>query len=149
MDIKNIIDNIIESATKYLISAIIGFLGLLIGTLFPTTFQKIFPTIVEKVPKAVLFQLLLVAIILFVLSLFLTLVIYLKYRTKLIPKCGVLWDKNKEAYCPACKTVLSEYSEQETPPIYEFRCINCNSDIRLSYYGKPISLNDAQKLITP
>lgn len=86
---------------------------------------------------------------LLVLSVALTFFVYLKYKRKLFPKFGVLWDKNKEAYCPSCEIVLSEYNDNERHdnPIYEFRCIKCNSYIQLMNLGKSISLLEAQKLL--
>ena len=144
-----IIDTIKESTTKYLLSAIFGFFGLLIGALYSEVFPIIFPIIIQELPKTVLLKLLLVATILLVLSWFLSFALYLEHKRKLTPKCGVLWDKKKEAYCPACETVLSEYWEQQSSddPVCEFKCMKCDCHIRLMHLGKNISLSDAQKLL--
>lgn len=142
-----ITENIIESTIKYLPSAIFGFFGLLIGSLYSEALPIILPAVIQQMPKTLLLKLLMVATILFVLSFLVSCAMYFKLKKKLIPKFGVLWDKNKEAYCPACEIVLSEYHEQDDPPIYELSCVKCNAHIRLMYFGKPISLKNAQELI--
>jgi len=142
-----IIDNIKEATVIQILSAMLGVLILLIGSIYSEVLPLLFPTIVQQLPKTLLLKLLTLAITLFVLSLALSLAVYLKLKRKLIPKFGVLWDRNKEAYCPACEIVLSEYNEQGDPPIYEFRCIKCNSYIRLMHLGKSISMTNAQQLL--
>ena len=117
------------------------------GSLYSDIIPKISQYLIPNASKEVLLKITTLATILFALSVALSLVIYLKYRKKLIPKLGVLWDKNKEAYCPACEIVLSEYQEQDDPPIYEFTCVKCNAHIRLMNFGKSISLSDAQKFL--
>lgn len=145
-----IIEKIKEATIIQILSAMLGVLLLLIGSIYLEALPLILPSIVQQLPKTLLLKLLILAIVLFVLSVALSLTIYLKYlklKTKLIPKFGVLWDKNKEAYCPACEISLSEYQEQDNPPIYEFTCVKCNAHIRLMHIGKSISLEDAQKIL--
>ena len=144
-----IIDTIKESSTKLLLSAIFGLLGILIGSLYSEIIPIVLPIIIQELPRSVLLKMLTVAILLFFLSIAAAFVTYLQYKPRFIPKCGVLWDKKKEAYCPACETVLSEYWEESSPgnPVCEFKCMKCNHHVRLMHLGKNISLPDAQKLL--
>jgi hypothetical protein len=143
-----IIDTIKESTITLLLSAIFGLLGILIGSLYSEIIPIVLPIIIQELPKSVLLKMLTTAILLFFLSIAAAFAIYLKYKPRFIPKCGVLWDKKKEAYCPACEIILSEYWEQESPPFYGFRCKKCGADIRLMHQGKSISMSDVQKMIS-
>jgi hypothetical protein len=69
----------------------------------------------------------------------------LKNRDKFKPKFGILWDKNKEPYCPACKTLLSGYTE-EPPDHFFFWCHHCKTNVFI-YHGKGIRLSEARKQI--
>jgi len=143
-----IIDSIKEHTIKILLSGLFAILVFLAGSMYHDLSATFLQTILEATPKPLLLKLLIVATIIVVLMSALSLYFYLKNKTKLIPKFGVLWDKNKEAYCPSCKIPLSEYNEQEHgPPIYEFICMGCGVDIRLTNFENPISLKNAQKLI--
>lgn len=144
-----IIDTLKESITKYFLSAILGVLILLIGAIYQDVLPTVYPELVQKLPKEVFLKITTLAIILFVLSLALSLAVYLHYRKSLIPKCGVLWDKNKEAYCPACQTLLSQGTifNSATQKSYHYECIKCNKRISLKYNGKYILLDEAQKLL--
>lgn len=78
--------------------------------------------------------------------------LYLKYRDKLIPKFGVLWDKNKEAYCPACRNPLSHYVTwaSESPGALStkaFECVKCDKRIMITHNGDVIELDDARKML--
>jgi hypothetical protein len=143
-----IIDTIKEHSTKLILSAIFGVLGILIGSLSSEIIPILLPIIIQELPKPVLLKMLTAAILLFFLSIAAAFAIYLKYKPRLIPKCGVLWDKKKEAYCPACEIILSEYWEQESPPFYTFNCKKCGARIRLMHQGKSISMSDVQKIIS-
>lgn len=144
-----ITDTIKESATKCILSAIFGLLGILIGSLYSEIIPILLPTIIQELPKSILLKMLTLAILLFFLSFAWSFAIYSKYKTRLTPKCGVLWDKNKEAHCPACEKPLSEYCFVNIPsnPHYKFKCIQCDRDILLMHDSKPISLLEAQKLL--
>ncbi len=73
---------------------------------------------------------------------------YQEPQNKLIPKFGVYWDKNKEAYCPACQTLLSRYTEakyESGEPYYYFHCIKCNKLVYLKDDAVFIKIQDARK----
>jgi RNase P subunit RPR2 len=81
-------------------------------------------------------------------------ILYRTSRQKLIPKAGIYWDKSKEAYCPACQALLSEYgSYQKRSPSgkiisnFGFTCIKCNKSILLMHEGKNIQLEAARQLL--
>ena len=86
-------------------------------------------------------------IILFLILCFVSLFLYSKLRKKFIPKCGVLWDRNKEPYCPSCKTLLA-FVDIYSPSIYEATCSGCDKRLRLiDDEGKYISMREAKRLI--
>lgn len=91
------------------------------------------------------------AILLFLLSILAALFIYLHYRPKLVPKFGVLWDKNKEAYCPACRNPLSAYLpykfSEKSLTTKAFWCIKCDKYIYLTHNADVIELDDAKKML--
>jgi hypothetical protein len=144
-----LIDTIKESGTKLLLSAIFGVLGILIGSLYSDVIPIVLPIVIQELPKTVLLKMLSVAILLFSLSILASLFIYFQYKPKLITKFGVLWDKNKEAYCPSCQTPLSEgtHFNSAADNYYYFKCFKCKIPIRLKHNGKNILLDEAQKLL--
>lgn len=117
------------------------------GAIYFEVLPIILPSLIEQLPKTLLLKILSVLSVAILLLILVSIALYLKLRKKLISQFGILWDKNKEPYCPACEIILSEYHEQNAPPIYEFRCIKCNAHIRLMNFGKSISLSDAQKFL--
>jgi len=143
------IENIKESTIKLLLSSLFAFLGFLAGTIYSETIQTFLPAMLQATPKSLILKLLIMATTLFFLMSVLSLYLYLKNKKKLIPKCGVLWDKNKEPYCPACEIPMSEYYVSNSQPneMYEITCIKCNAHIRLMHNGQHISLQNAQKLL--
>ncbi len=85
------------------------------------------------------------AILLYLMLLASYVILSLKYKDKFKPKFGILWDKNKEPYCPACKTLLSGYTE-EPPDHFFFWCHHCKTNVFI-YHGKGIPLSEAKKQI--
>jgi len=61
-------------------------------------------------------------------------------------KFGVLWDENKEPYCPACKTLLSQ-SVSDFAKNVQLECIKCEESLSLVDNGKEISLEEARALL--
>jgi len=147
----NIIDTVKELSTKYLISSLFGLSLLLLGILYQDLFPIIYPEVIRKLPKEVFLKMTTLAILLVVLSSILSLLFYLKSKVKLIPKCGVLWDKNKEAHCPSCQSPLSEGTFYNAPANmhYFYKCIKCDKKITLKHGGKNIILDEAHKLLNP
>jgi uncharacterized protein YqhQ len=145
-----ITESIKESTTKYLLSIILGVLGLLIGSIYSDLIPVILPSIIQQLPKAVLLKMLTLALILFFLSLALSWVIYLQLKTKFKPKFGVVWDKSKEPYCPACEKPLTKYTLQNHDKIIAkgLRCAKCGVHFTLiTDEGEKISLIEAKKLL--
>jgi len=67
---------------------------------------------------------------------------------QLLPKFGIYWDKDKQAYCPSCKTLLSDYRpfvHASGKTSYLYHCIKCDKMIPLTDGEHPITLNDALK----
>ena len=145
----NIIDTIKESAIKQIVSGIFGILLLLIGLIYPDIIPGIFRYIIQNLSKEALLKITSLAILLSILLAGLSFTIYLKYKPRLTAKCGVLWDKNKEAHCPACKSPLSESTFYNAPANMHhfYKCINCDKEITLKHNGKNILLDEALKLL--
>jgi hypothetical protein len=151
-----IIEKITESTIIYLLSGILGLLGLLIGSIYSDIIPIILPSIIQQLPKVMLLKLLTVAIVLFVLSSALSLVLYLRFRSKLFPRFGILWDKKTEPHCPSCKNHLSNYGTYLEPGNYKgiasgkylgFYCIQCKENIYPVFDGANISLDKAREFI--
>jgi hypothetical protein len=143
------IDTIKEASIKYWLSAIFAVLILLIGSIYQDVIPLIYPEIIQKLSKEVFLKITTLAIILFFLSIFVALFIYLHYRPKLKTKFGILWDKNKEAYCPACRNPLSAYFPYrfDSTTVKAFKCIKCDKYIPITHNSKIIDLDDAKKML--
>lgn len=70
--------------------------------------------------------------------------LYFKFKNKLTPKFGVLWDKNKEAYCPSCEILLSD--SHLDGDYYHYTCVKCGKTIYLTHLGRYIPLSEAIKI---
>lgn len=143
------IDKIKESIPSLLLSGILAILGFAFGAIYSEITPIFLQTILQPISKLLLLKLFFAATLIVFLLFVLSCYFYLKSRTKLIPKCGVLWSKEKDPYCPACQIPMSEYSIHNSSPndIYQMSCKKCGAYIRLMHNGKNISLEDAQKLL--
>ena len=75
-------------------------------------------------------------------------ILFIKYKTKLSPKFGVLWDNNKEPYCPSCKTLLSQsVIDFDFDKKIRLECMKCDDFLSLVNNGKEISLEEARALL--
>lgn len=73
-------------------------------------------------------------------------ILVIKSKDKLMPRFGVLWDKNKEPHCPSCKAYLTRQPRADI--VMNFSCHKCNDFITLiTDDGKDITLIEAQKLL--
>jgi hypothetical protein len=134
-----------------LLTAIVGVLGILIGSIYSDLIPIIFPAIIQQLPKPVLLKMLTLAIVLFVLSLVLSLWIYNQFKTKLKPKFGVVWDKNKEPYCPACEKPFTKFTLERgggAKIVVGLACPKCGNHFELiTDEGERITLAEAKKLL--
>jgi len=67
-----------------------------------------------------------------------------------IKRFGVLWDKDHQPHCPACKNLLSGYEETLGGTLKtkrgRFTCINCNRPVEMSTdHGSFISFSQAKE----
>lgn len=76
-------------------------------------------------------------------------VIYLKRKHRLTPKIGVLWDKNKEPYCPIHEKPLSRHKVKSSGKIVTgLDCRKCKESHHLmTDDGKLLSLEEAKKQV--
>jgi hypothetical protein len=63
------------------------------------------------------------AILLYLIMFASYIVLYLKYRNKLVLKCGVLWDRKNNPHCPSCNKPLQSHS------YCSYQCIACDKYI--------------------
>ena len=76
--------------------------------------------------------------------------VYLCFRIRknLKPHFGVLWDKNKEPYCPIHKKPLARYKVKLESVETGVKCTECNENYQLmTDAGKRISLVKAKELL--
>jgi hypothetical protein len=86
------------------------------------------------------------AILLYLSLLASYIVLSIKFKDKLTPKFGVLWDRNKEPHCLSCKAYLTRQPRSDI--VMNFSCHKCNDFITLiTDDGKDITLIEAQKLL--
>ena len=73
----------------------------------------------------------------------------IKNKIKLRPKFGVLWDRNKEPYCPICENPLARYKVRLSGKTETgFNCANCDKRFSLiTDEGKRITVIEAKKLL--
>lgn len=78
-------------------------------------------------------------------------ILYIKYRNKLFPKFGLLWDRRKEPYCPSCRNPLSQYLKcrfsNEGVAEKVFWCVKCDKYIYLTHNADVIELDEAKKML--
>ncbi len=72
-----------------------------------------------------------------------------KIRKNLKPRFGVLWDENKEPYCPTHEKLLTRHKVKLGGKIESgLDCIKCNKTIPIiTDEGKRLSLSEAKKLL--
>jgi amino acid transporter len=142
--------NIKEATTIQIVSALFGFLILLFGSIYSDVLPIILPIVIQELPKTVLLKIASLATILFLLSAVLSLVFYLKLKNKLHSRFGVKWDKEKQAYCPTCESLLTRYSAYKNDSgkilYFYFQCLECKSSVYLKDdSANHLTLQDAQK----
>jgi len=61
---------------------------------------------------------------------------------------GIYWDKEKNPYCPACKTPLNYFHDNEHNKYHTFECIKCNKEMSAKdINGNYLSLKHARELL--
>jgi len=71
-----------------------------------------------------------------------------KLHKNLKPKFGVLWDENKEPYCPICKNPLGRHTTKRGGSAATgLKCVKCKESLLLVDKGKKITLEEAKKLL--
>lgn len=61
---------------------------------------------------------------------------------------GIYWDKEKNPYCPACKTPLNYFHDNEYNEYHTFECIKCNKEMSAKdINGNYLSLKQAKELL--
>jgi hypothetical protein len=143
------IKTIKEHMVQNILSMILGVLSYLILSVYTEVIPSILPML-QGLPNTTILKIGIAAIILFALSVVLSIVIYLKYKPKFTTKFGVSWGKDKEAYCPSCQVPLSDYREQKRESgitSYIFHCFKCDKIIPLTHNGSPLKLDEARKML--
>ena len=111
---------------KQILFPLSGAYGMLILSIYYDLVPIIFPKIVQKLPPILLMKFLLSAIALSVLMFVVSLFIYLHLKIKLVSKFGVLWDKNKEPYCPVHRIPFARHKTKiGDSPGTGFNCAKC------------------------
>jgi len=83
----------------------------------------------ENVPISILIILIIILLVLLSLSFLYILNLKRKLNLNLHRALGAYWDNELNPYCPACKTMLTNYQVYETIKNYEFgmKCISCDN----------------------
>jgi len=118
------------------VGCVTGLLLLTMNQIIPV----VLPAIEKSVPKRALLTLLVLSVLVNVL-----LAIYIIYQSRkstLTPRFGVYWDRNRNAFCPVCMSLMSSYGEYAAGT--GFYCTKCEEIIELrEVHGDPISRESA------
>lgn len=119
---------------------------ILSGILYIGRLEKLLSPDLQKVyDKIPILTIATTVLLLYLLMIASYIVLFIKYKTKLFPKFGVLWDKNKEPYCPSCRNPISRFIFDKKTNL---QCIKCNHSLWLvSDNGTDISLEGAINLL--
>lgn len=124
---------LVRTTSSLIVSSIISLLSIIV-IIWLSIKDPLSQLIYNNVPKTIL--LLLPLVLFLLLSLSIVYIIYLRKKIKknLFSAFGVYWDKDLNVYCPSCKTMLSNYAFYESGRKHHpgFKCIKCNSVVRLS-----------------
>ncbi len=123
-----IIEAIKEHTAKNIVAMILGVLSYFVLSVYSDILPNILPML-QRLPNTTIIKICIVAIILFVLSLVLSFVIYRSYKPRFKARFGILWDKDKEPFCPSCQTYLSDYTVNRNPDEYYFWCHTCKANV--------------------
>jgi len=85
------------------------------------------------------------AIILYLILLTSYIILSLKIRKNLRPKFGILWDKDKEPYCPIHEKPLSRHKVKMSGKITTgLDCRKCNKSFHIIDDGRTLPLEEAR-----
>jgi len=88
------------------------------------------------------------AILLYLILLASYVLLCFRIRKNLKPRFGVLWDKNKEPYCPIHEKPFTRYQVKLEKIETGLRCNKCDKTVKLiNNEGKRITLVEAKKLL--
>ena len=116
-----------------IVSAIISIISITIVILI-SIYDPLKKIIEENVPTSTLTAFILILFVSLVLSILYAVSLKKKSKLNLKKALGLYWDKELNAYCSSCKTLLSNYAFYQTIKNYEpgFKCIGCGKIIHLS-----------------
>jgi len=138
--VAKIISQFKDKIIDYLVATILGGLAFLFGVIL----KSISPKLINSIPKNVLFAT--IGILLLIAICLLTVLLIRIKENRKLSKFGLKWDKSFNAHCPACESLLSEYSQYNAG--YGFHCIKCNRWISIyNEDGASITLKQAQESI--
>jgi hypothetical protein len=143
----------VELISKYLpphISIPLGLHIVVVGGMLYITQQNLWAWIAEKLNVSTLvFTITTMAITLYLVLVASYVVLCFKIHKKLYPKFGVLWDKNKEPYCPIHEKPLSRHKTSiGGKTIVRLHCVKCKETLPLMADDTTtLTLEEVKKLL--
>ncbi len=129
-------DLLLAHGVAIAVACVTGLLLLTMNQILPV----VLPAIEKSIPKRALLTLLVLSILVNVL-----LAVYISYQSRkssLTLRFGVYWDRERNTFCPVCRSPMSSYGEYAAGT--GFYCTKCEEIIELrEVNGDPISLKSA------
>jgi len=137
---KMVADLVLKRILDVLIGAVSGLFIFAAGTITAQVMPVVFPLI----SKEFLLSIFLLSFLLNVLLLIVA--IYFYRKRDFFYRFGLLWRKNGEAYCPACKNLLMN-SKESSLNVAKFWCPTCK-EVRQPLFeeGSEVSIEHLSKM---
>ena len=139
----------INVTSSIIVSAIISLISIAV-VIFISIYDPFKKIVEETIPASTLIILILILFVSLIVSILYTVSLKKKAKLNLKKALGIYWDKELNAYCPSCQTLLSNYAFYQTVKNYEpgFKCISCDKIIHFGDEVEPFyRLEDAKKLV--
>lgn len=150
MIIKNFWEQVLIRVSSSLLISLGSALGTSALVVWLAIDDSLSDFVFRYVPKTILLILPLVILLLLLLALSYIIILRKKIKGELKQALGVYWDKELNPYCPACKSILSNYAFHRSGSKYfpGFKCIKCKDIIHLSGETKMfIEISEAKEVV--
>jgi len=136
-----------EHAAAMLLSALAALFVSILSEISREVGPLVLDTLSRSVSPTALLRLLSMCLLTMMIEMSFVIYLILKLKTKLKPRFGMLWDREKNPHCPACQSLLADLGNCAIGSI-RFKCLKCNQGIMLvNDKGSIIELDKAKSLL--
>jgi|APLow6443716910_1056828.scaffolds.fasta_scaffold75905_1 hypothetical protein len=147
---ENFWEQVFIKVTSSLIVSLITSILTIVVIILISIYDPLKIIIKENVSLTVLIIFILILILLLALSTIYVFYLRKQLKPNLITAFGVYWDNNVNAYCPSCKTMLTNYAFYDTGRKHQpgIKCISCEKLIHFSDENKRFyDLGEAKQIV--